>query len=50
MPLRNGGRLRNAQGWALALLLATSPAAAQEFAGREQLRAHGEQEFRKDIV
>ena len=50
MPFWNGGRLRDALGWAMAMLMSTSPAAAQEFAGREKLRAHGEQEFRKDIV
>ena len=50
MQFWNGGRLRDALGWALAMLVSTSPAAAQEFAGREKLRAHGEQEFRKDIV
>ena len=44
------GRLRDALGWALAMLAAASPVAAQEFSGREQLRAHGEREFRKDIV
>jgi hypothetical protein len=50
MRCGHGGRRRDALGWALALLVSTSPAAAQEFAGREKLRAHGEQEFRKDIV
>ena len=50
MQFWNRGRLRDALGWALATLVTTSPAAAQEFAGREKLRAHGEQEFRKDIV
>ncbi len=44
------GRLRDALGWALAMLAAASPVVAQEFSGREQLRAHGEREFRKDIV
>ena len=50
MPFWKAGRLRDTLGWALAMLLSTSPAAAQEFAGREKLRAHGEQEFRKDVV
>jgi hypothetical protein len=50
MRCGHGGRRRDALGWALALLVSTSPAAAQEFAGREKLRTHGEQEFRKDIV
>ena len=50
MRLWHGERMRDAVGWALAMLVSTSPAAAQDFAGREQLRAHGEQEFRKDIV
>ena len=43
-------RLRDALGWALLTLVSTSTAAAQDFAGREKLRLHGEQEFRKDIV
>ena len=50
MRSRTGGRLRVALGWALAMLAAASPVAAQELAGRERLRAHGEREFRKDIV
>ena len=50
MPSRTDGRLRDGLGWALALLAVTSPVAAQELSGREQLRAHGEREFRKDIV
>jgi hypothetical protein len=45
----NGRRRCGALGWALAMLMSMSPAAAQEFAARERLRAHGEQEFRKDI-
>jgi alkyl sulfatase BDS1-like metallo-beta-lactamase superfamily hydrolase len=44
------GRL-SAAAWLAALMLASwATAAAQDFAGREKLRAHGEQEFRKDIV
>jgi uncharacterized sulfatase len=43
-------RVRNALGWALLMLVPPTTAAAQDFAGRERLRAHGEQEFRKDIV
>jgi hypothetical protein len=39
MRCGHGGRRRDALGWALALLVSTSPAAAQEFAGREKLRA-----------
>ncbi len=47
---RWGGHLSLAA-WLAALMLAPwDPAAAQDFAGREKLRAHGEQEFRKDIV
>ena len=44
------GRL-SAAAWLAVLMLASwDTAAAQDFAGREKLRAHGEQEFRKDIV
>jgi hypothetical protein len=50
MRLWSGGRLRTALGWALLMLGSASAAAAQEFAGREKLRTHGEREFRKDIV
>ena len=50
MRLWHPGRLRDALGWALLTLVSTSTAAAQDFAGREKLRLHGEQEFRKDIV
>ena len=42
--------MRDTLGWALVMLVSTGPASAQEFAARDQLRAHGEQEFRKDIV
>jgi uncharacterized sulfatase len=48
--LGKGGPMRNALRWALAMLISTSPAAAQDFAGREKLRAHGEQEFRQDVI
>jgi len=50
MRLWHPERLRDALGWALLTLVSTSTAAAQDFAGREKLRLHGEQEFRKDIV
>ena len=50
MRLWRPERLRDALGWALLTLVSTSTAAAQDFAGREKLRLHGEQEFRKDIV
>lgn len=50
MQFGKAGQIPDALGWALAMLMSTSPAAAQELAGREKLRAHGEQEFRKDIV
>jgi alkyl sulfatase BDS1-like metallo-beta-lactamase superfamily hydrolase len=49
MRLWHSARLRDTVGWAL-MLASASPTAAQDFAGREKLRAHGEQEFRKDIV
>jgi alkyl sulfatase BDS1-like metallo-beta-lactamase superfamily hydrolase len=32
------------------ILLSWGTVAAQDFAGREKLRAHGEQEFRKDVI
>ena len=35
---------------AVVILASRGTAAAQDFAGREKLRAHGDQEFRKDIV
>ena len=35
----NGGQGRGVLGWALALLMSAAPAAAQEYAGREKLRA-----------
>ena len=50
MRLWHPERLRDALGWALLMLVSTSTVAAQDFAGREKLRVHGEQEFRKDIV
>jgi len=49
MGQRVGHRRREMVGCAL-LLAAASGIAAQDFAGREKLRAHGEREFRKDIV
>jgi uncharacterized sulfatase len=50
MRVRDRKRLRTAAGGALLMLTSASLAAAQDFAGRERLRAHGEREFRKDIV
>jgi uncharacterized sulfatase len=50
MLSRQGRRLIVAAGWALAMLVPTSPVAAQEYAARERLRAHGEREFRKDVI
>ena len=48
---RCGSGRRSAAVWLAVLMLASwDTAAAQDFAGREKLRAHGEQEFRKDIV
>ena len=44
------GRLSAAVWLAVLMLASWDTAAAQDFAGREKLRAHGEQEFRKDIV
>ena len=44
------GRLRAAARLAVLVLASWGTAAAQDFAGREKLRAHGEQEFRKDIA
>jgi alkyl sulfatase BDS1-like metallo-beta-lactamase superfamily hydrolase len=42
--------VRDAATCALLMLLSASTAFGQELAAREKLRAHGEQEFRKDIV
>ena len=51
MRLWNVERQRGALGWVLLLLVASAgTAAGQDFSGREKLRAHGEQEFRKDVV
>ena len=44
------GRLKAAARLAVLMLVLWGTATAQDFAGREKLRAHGEQEFRKDIV
>ncbi len=44
------GRLSEAARLAALLLVSWGTAAAQDFAGREKLRAHGAQEFRKDVV
>jgi alkyl sulfatase BDS1-like metallo-beta-lactamase superfamily hydrolase len=45
------GRLSAAAAWLAALLLASSVTAeAQEVAGREKLRAFGNQEFRKEVI
>lgn len=44
------GRL-SAAAWLASLILASwNTAEAQDFAGREKLRAHGEREFRKDVI
>ena len=43
-------RVHAAARCALLMLLSASTAFAQDLAAREKLRAHGEQEFRKDIV
>jgi uncharacterized sulfatase len=45
-----GGRLSEAARLAAVILASWGTAAAQDFAGREKLRAHGEQEFRKDVT
>jgi uncharacterized sulfatase len=50
MELWHGARLRDALGWGILVLGWASSAAAQDFSGREKLRVHGQQEFRKDIV
>ena len=42
--------LREVARLALLLVALCSTVAAQDFAGREKLRAHGEQEFRKDVI
>jgi len=42
--------VRDAVRCALLMLLSTNAAFSQGLTAREQLRAHGEQEFRKDIV
>lgn len=47
---REGERLRDAASYALLMLVSANTAVAQDLVGREKLRAHGEQEFRKDIV
>ena len=48
---RCGSGRRSAAVWLAVLMLASwDTAAVQDFAGREKLRAHGEQEFRKNIV
>jgi uncharacterized sulfatase len=44
------GPVSKAAGLAALILASSGAVAAQEFAGREKLRAHGEQEFRKDVV
>ena len=44
------GRLGGAARLAALILVSWRTAAAQDFAGRERLRAHGEQEFRKDVI
>jgi len=50
MVLWNVERVRAAARCSLLMLLSTSIAFAQNQDAREKLRAHGEQEFRKDIV
>jgi alkyl sulfatase BDS1-like metallo-beta-lactamase superfamily hydrolase len=45
-----GRRLSETARVAALILAACRTAAAQDYAGREKLRAHGEQEFRRDIV
>ena len=50
MVLWNVERVRAAARCSLLMLLSTSIAFAQDQDAREKLRAHGEQEFRKDIV
>ena len=50
MQRRGSGRPSAAAWLALLTLASGDTASAQDFAGRERLRAHGEQEFRKDIV
>ena len=48
---QRGSERWTAAAWLAVLILASlSTATAQEFAGREKLRAHGQQEFRKDII
>jgi alkyl sulfatase BDS1-like metallo-beta-lactamase superfamily hydrolase len=48
---QRGSQRWTAAAWLAVLILASlSTATAQEFAGREKLRAHGQQEFRKDII
>jgi hypothetical protein len=50
-PMRRWGSGRlSAAVWLAVQMLASWDTARQEFAGREKLRAHGDQEFRKDIV
>ena len=49
MQCGNNGQGRDVLGWALAMLMSTAPSAAQEFAGREKLRAQSS-EFRKDVI
>ncbi|HET7295285.1 MAG TPA: MBL fold metallo-hydrolase, partial [Vicinamibacteria bacterium] len=50
MSRRGDRRLRAAARIALLVLVSSGTAAAQDLAGRERLRAHGEREFRKDVI
>lgn len=44
------GRRSEAARLAALILVSWGTAGAQDFAGREKLRAHGEREFRKDVI
>lgn len=45
-----GGRRRDVATLAVLVLASSGTAVAQDVSGREKLRAHGEQEFRKDVI
>src|SRR5262245_57540202 len=47
---RWSGRMCRAARLAVLMLASWGTVAAQDFAGREKLRAHGEREFRKDVI
>jgi alkyl sulfatase BDS1-like metallo-beta-lactamase superfamily hydrolase len=50
MQRSRSGRLSATARLAVLMLAPWDTAAAQDYAGRERLRAHGEREFRKDVV